>query len=99
VLYLIEKFHADITQTNDIRSGINDADVVYACRIQKERFADQYEAEKLQKSFKITPEILENAKEKIDYLLKEYQSYVKYSYLGIIVGMILMFSGFYIMVF
>jgi aspartate carbamoyltransferase catalytic subunit len=60
---LKEKFNADITQTNDIRLGVGDADVVYACRIQKERFADQYEAEKMQKSFKITPEILENAKE------------------------------------
>jgi len=60
---LKEKFNADITQTNDIRLGVVDADVVYACRIQKERFADQYEAEKLQKSFKITPEILENVKE------------------------------------
>jgi len=60
---LKEKFNADITQTNDIHLGVEDADVVYACRIQKERFADQYEAEKMQKSFKITPEILENAKE------------------------------------
>ena len=60
---LKEKFNADITQTNDIHLGVGDADVVYACRIQKERFADQYEAEKMQKSFKITPEILENAKE------------------------------------
>jgi len=58
-----EKFNARIIQTNDILSGFSNADVVYACRIQKERFADQYEAEKLQKSFKITPEIIEKAKD------------------------------------
>jgi len=58
-----EKFNTNMIQTNDIYSAVNEADVVYACRIQKERFADQYEAEKLQKSFKITPEMLEGAKE------------------------------------
>jgi len=58
-----EKFNVKIIQTSDIYSGVVGADVVYACRIQKERFSDQYEAEKLQKSFKITPEIIDNAKE------------------------------------
>jgi aspartate carbamoyltransferase catalytic subunit len=60
---LKERFNSNTIQTNDIYSGIRNADVVYACRIQKERFADQYEAEKLQKSFKITPELLKNVKE------------------------------------
>jgi aspartate carbamoyltransferase catalytic subunit len=56
-------FSSKIIQTNDIYSGVRKADVLYICRIQKERFADQYEAEKLQKAFKITPEIIEQANE------------------------------------
>jgi aspartate carbamoyltransferase catalytic subunit len=58
---LKEKFNAKIMQTNDIYAGVRKADVLYVCRIQKERFADPYEAEKLQKSFKLTPEIIEQA--------------------------------------
>lgn len=57
-----QKFGADIIQSNDIIDGIKDADVVYACRIQKERFADPYEAEKMQKKFRLTQDILEKAK-------------------------------------
>jgi aspartate carbamoyltransferase catalytic subunit len=56
-----EKFNANVIQTNDIYAGVRKADVLYVCRIQKERFTDQYEAEKLQKSFRITPEIIEQA--------------------------------------
>lgn len=56
-----EKFNASVIQTNDIYAGVRKADVLYVCRIQKERFTDQYEAEKLQKSFRITPEIIEQA--------------------------------------
>jgi len=60
---LKEKFNSKIIQTNDIYSGVKNADVLYVCRIQKERFADQYEAEKLEKAFRITPEIIEQANE------------------------------------
>jgi len=60
---LKEKFNSKIIQTNDIFSGVRKADVLYVCRIQKERFADQYEAEKLQKIFRITPELIEQADE------------------------------------
>lgn len=60
---LKEKFNSKIIQTNDIYSGVRNADVLYVCRIQKERFADQYEAEKLEKAFRITPEIIEQANE------------------------------------
>jgi len=61
VYELKEKFNAKIIQMNDIYSGVRKADVLYVCRIQKERFTDQYEAEKLQKTFRITPEIIEQA--------------------------------------
>ena len=60
---LKEKFNSKITQTNYIYGGIRKADVLYVCRIQKERFTDKYEAEKLQKAFKITPEMIEQAKD------------------------------------
>ena len=62
---LKEKFGIKITQTNDIYAGARNADILYASRIQKERFADPYEAEKMQKSFKITPEVLEQGKDSL----------------------------------
>jgi aspartate carbamoyltransferase catalytic subunit len=57
-----EKFNAKIFQTNDVQAGIRKADVLYICRIQKERFADPYEAEKIQKTFKVTKEMVEQGK-------------------------------------
>jgi len=60
---LIEKFDSDILQTNNIISGIKEADVIYVCRVQKERFEDVYEAEKIQKEFRITPDVLKHAKD------------------------------------
>lgn len=51
---------ADIEELNII--DLADCDVLYVCRIQKERFADQYEAAKVQKEFRISEEYLENAK-------------------------------------
>jgi aspartate carbamoyltransferase catalytic subunit len=56
-----ELFGTKISQ----QSGLNlkDADVAYVCRIQKERFADQYEAEKLQKEFRIGEEQLKGVKD------------------------------------
>jgi len=42
---------------------LKDADVVYACRVQKERFADPYEAETMQKKFRLTRDTLKGAKD------------------------------------
>ncbi|MEM5879123.1 MAG: aspartate carbamoyltransferase [Candidatus Aenigmatarchaeota archaeon] len=58
-----DKFGIKIFQTNSLRSAIEDADVLYICGIKKEKFVDVFEAEKIQKNFRITPELLENAKE------------------------------------
>ncbi len=55
-----EKFKADITASSTL--DVEGADVVYVCRIQKERFADPYEAQKLQAIFKISPQVLAKAK-------------------------------------
>jgi len=59
---LVEKFDAEILQTDNIISAIKNVDVIYICRIQKEKFEDSYEAERVQKSFRITREMLEKTK-------------------------------------
>ena len=58
-----DKFGIRIFQTNSLYSAVEDADVLYVCGIKKEKFADVLEAERIQKTFKITSEILENAKD------------------------------------
>jgi len=55
-------------QTTDIDAGLRKADVVYICRIQKERFDDKFEAERLQKEFRITPETLGKCKDEVAIL-------------------------------
>jgi aspartate carbamoyltransferase catalytic subunit len=62
---LIEKFHADIMRTTSITSGIKEADVAYVCRVQTERFEDVYEAEKMQRAFRITQDVLKHAKDEL----------------------------------
>ncbi|MFH0927729.1 MAG: aspartate carbamoyltransferase, partial [Candidatus Micrarchaeota archaeon] len=54
-------FSANITQSHEMQ--IKGADVVYAGRVHKERFDDPYKAQKLQEEFRISPKILEDAKE------------------------------------
>jgi aspartate carbamoyltransferase catalytic subunit len=65
----IEKnFNMKPRQIYDIETGVKDADVIYICRIQKERFEDKFEAEKIQKAFRITPEVLKSCKEEVAIL-------------------------------
>ena len=75
---LKQQFGANISETNSVE--LNDCDVLYVCRIQKERFSDLYEAEKVQKEFRVSPELLKKAKKdmailhplpKIDEIPKE----------------------------
>ena len=56
-----EAFGAKVKTTDEM--NFKGCDVLYVCRIQKERFSDQYEAERVQKEFMITPETLMDAKE------------------------------------
>ena len=58
-----DKFSVKIFQTNSLASAIEEADVLYVCGIKKEKFIDVSEAEKIQKKFRITLELLENAKD------------------------------------
>lgn len=60
---LVEKFDANIIQTDNLLSGVKNADVLYVCRIQKERFEDVYEAERIERNFRITPEAVKQSKE------------------------------------
>ncbi|MDD5022604.1 MAG: aspartate carbamoyltransferase [Candidatus ainarchaeum sp.] len=56
-----EKFNAEIEE-ND-KMDVEGVDILYACRIQKERFADPYEAMSVQKKFAIGMENLKGAKD------------------------------------
>lgn len=60
-----EKFDAKINVTNNIKDGIQDADVIYICRLQKERFSDPFEADKMTRAYKVTAELLKYAKEDV----------------------------------
>ena len=55
-----EKFGAKISQSQ--QASLSDCDILYAGRVQKERFSDQYEAEKMQKEYKVDMELLSGAK-------------------------------------
>jgi len=55
------KFKMKIKEKN--APDFSDADVVYACRIQAERFADPYEAKRVMDKFRITSENLKGVKE------------------------------------
>lgn len=63
-----KKYEAKPREMHEIIEGVKNADVIYICRIQKERFEDKLEAERMQKAFRITPEILENCKEEVAIL-------------------------------
>ncbi|VVC02645.1 Aspartate carbamoyltransferase [Candidatus Burarchaeum australiense] len=56
-----EKFGTKVRISNEM--NFRDCDVLYVCRIQKERFADPYEAVRLQQEFRITLESLKGAKD------------------------------------
>jgi aspartate carbamoyltransferase catalytic subunit len=53
------------TQTSNLEKAIKDADVLYATRIQKERFPDAEEYNKVVGSYKINNELLQNAKKSL----------------------------------
>ncbi len=54
-----EKFGTSVSQTADM--NLKGSDVLYVCRIQKERFQDQYEGEKMQKEFRVDRNVLKTA--------------------------------------
>ncbi len=60
-----EKFDAKLSTAESLSKAIEEADVLYVCRIQAERFSDPYEAQKAQKEFKLTKELVERGKKNL----------------------------------
>jgi carbamoyl-phosphate synthase/aspartate carbamoyltransferase/dihydroorotase/carbamoyl-phosphate synthase/aspartate carbamoyltransferase len=55
----------DVRETHDVVDVIENADVLYVTRVQKERFADLAQYEEVKDHYEITPELMEKAKEKM----------------------------------
>ena len=54
-----------VRETNKVADVIENADVLYVTRIQKERFSDLAQYEEVKNYFEITPELMEQAKQKM----------------------------------
>ncbi|HII06787.1 MAG TPA: aspartate carbamoyltransferase, partial [Methanotrichaceae archaeon] len=52
-----------VCETHDLNEVIRDVDVLYVTRIQKERFPDPYEYQKVAKSYRIAPENLDGVRD------------------------------------
>ncbi len=55
----------DVRETHDVADVINNADVLYVTRVQKERFSDLAQYEQVKDHYEITSELMEQAKEKM----------------------------------
>ncbi|MCK5247929.1 aspartate carbamoyltransferase, partial [Candidatus Bipolaricaulota bacterium] len=55
----------DVQETEDLAEGLKSGDVLYMTRIQKERFEDPAEYERLKSSFVLTREQVDRAKDGI----------------------------------
>lgn len=65
ILAEVREYGRPYRETEDITEVIADVDVLYVTRVQKERFEDPVEYEKLKDFYVITPRLLEQAKEKM----------------------------------
>jgi aspartate carbamoyltransferase len=54
-----------VHETYDVHEVIGEIDVLYVTRVQRERFADQAQYEEVKDYYVITPEVMENAKERM----------------------------------
>jgi carbamoyl-phosphate synthase/aspartate carbamoyltransferase/dihydroorotase/carbamoyl-phosphate synthase/aspartate carbamoyltransferase len=55
----------DVRETHDVADVIENADVLYVTRVQKERFADLAQYEEVKNYYEITTELMEKAKDKM----------------------------------
>ncbi len=55
----------DVRETHDVADVIQNADVLYVTRVQKERFSDLAQYEEVKNHYEITPDIMAQAKEKM----------------------------------
>ncbi len=58
----LAKANVPYVETTDLEAAMPELDILYMTRIQRERFADPIEYERLKDSYILTPEKLENAK-------------------------------------
>ena len=58
----MDKHATPYEETPDLEAALPELDILYMTRIQRERFADPYEYERLKDSYVLTPEKLESAK-------------------------------------
>lgn len=54
-----------VRETHDVADVIENADVLYVTRVQKERFSDLAQYEKVKNMYEISPELMQRAKEKM----------------------------------
>ena len=54
-----------VRETHDVHDVIADVDVLYVTRVQRERFADQAQYESVKDYYVITPELMDEAKERM----------------------------------
>jgi carbamoyl-phosphate synthase/aspartate carbamoyltransferase/dihydroorotase/carbamoyl-phosphate synthase/aspartate carbamoyltransferase len=54
-----------VRETHDVADVIENADVLYVTRVQKERFSDLAQYEEVKDFYEITPELMTKAKEKM----------------------------------
>ena len=100
----LKNLNVSINEYTDLSEIINDMDVVYATRIQKERFPDPADYAKVKGSYRITVDMLDNVKEnliimhplprveEIEYEVDKtkYARYFKQSYYGVLLRMALL---------
>lgn len=68
ILDVLRQRNVKFTQAQDVRPAIKDADVVYVCRIQKERLASSTELESIKGSYSVDREMLEKSSKVISVL-------------------------------
>jgi len=65
VLMILKKFNMELHYAENISDVINDLDVLYVTRIQKERFPDPAEYERVKGTYQINLQLLSKAKESL----------------------------------
>lgn len=64
----LEKKGREIRESSNLKEFLPELDVLYVTRIQKERFSDLSEYQKVKDSYKVDPELLKSAKEELTLL-------------------------------
>jgi aspartate carbamoyltransferase catalytic subunit len=65
IMNQVRAHNLPVRETYDVAEVIEKVDVLYVTRVQKERFADLSEYEEVRRCYEITPELMEQAKEKM----------------------------------